>query len=259
MEQNVVFVGAGNVAWHLAPALDNLGYAVRGVYSRDKKNAKALVRRLYHASILTSLDLTGVNARWVVVSVPDDAVEEVASEIAVAPGTIVTHTSGALPMGALSNSDSESLGVFYPLQTFGRTRALKWSEVPFLLEASTKEGAKTIEKAAKGLSKNVRFVDHDDRKAIHTAAVFACNFTNHMLTIAKDLLSERKGIDFELLKPLIVETINKGLELGPDQVQTGPAVRNDFTTIDMHYDFLDDSRYQEIYQLVTQSIIDRYA
>ena len=38
-------IGAGNVAWHLGPELENSGYAVKEVFSRNSKNAKALVER----------------------------------------------------------------------------------------------------------------------------------------------------------------------------------------------------------------------
>jgi predicted short-subunit dehydrogenase-like oxidoreductase (DUF2520 family) len=90
------------------------------------------------------------------------------------------------------------------------------------------------------------------------AAVFASNFTNHMLTIARQVMKENR-LDYEWLKPLIAETITKSLDLGPELAQTGPARRGDLEILDKQLDFLkDDEQITEIYKLISQHILDRY-
>ena len=111
---------------------------------------------------------------------------------------------------------------------------------------------------AKAISNNVKKIDSEERKALHVAAVFASNFTNHMLTLSKEIL-QKNDLSFDLLKPLITETINKSLTIGPENAQTGPAVRSDLEILDHHMEFLqEDPKLAEIYQLISQAIIDRY-
>ena len=72
---------------------------------------------------------------------------------------------------------------------------------------------------------------------LHLAAVFVNNFTNHMLVQGREI-ALKAGFSFEILSPLIQETIAKALELGPENSQTGPAVRNDKNTIEKHLELL---------------------
>jgi predicted short-subunit dehydrogenase-like oxidoreductase (DUF2520 family) len=98
-------------------------------------------------------------------------------------------------------------------------------------------------------------VDARNRYAIHLAAVFACNFTNHLIHISEHILNDQ-GFDLQLLRPLIAETLNKSLDLGPADAQTGPAARGDSDVINRHMVYLENTGYDDIYRLITQQIID---
>ena len=127
-----------------------------------------------------------------------------------------------------------------------------------LIESANDFTKRSLIKIASQLSKKVLQVDSADRKALHVSAVFACNLTNHLFTIAGKLLAD-KQLDFDLLKPLITETINKSLEIGSQNAQTGPAVRNDLVILENHMEYLADKPdYKEIYRLITQNIMDSY-
>ena len=54
----VSFIGSGNLAWHLAPALDNADFPVQEVYSKNPAHAALLVERLYQADVKASLDFS---------------------------------------------------------------------------------------------------------------------------------------------------------------------------------------------------------
>ena len=253
------FVGSGNVAWHLAPALENAGNSVVAVYSRSDKNAKALTKRLYNAAVISNLDFSSFEIDLIIISISDDALELVAKELIIPENVIIVHTSGSKPLSVLAYLPTDQLGVFYPLQTFSKEKKIDFNEVPFLIESEEKEVNKKLEKLGKSISKIVKMVHSDDRKSIHVAAVFACNFTNHMLRISNDLLKEH-DLNFELLKPLLVETMNKALAIGPESAQTGPARRHDFDLLEKHMQFLEeDSDRAEIYKLVSQHIINTYS
>ncbi len=255
---NVVMIGSGNVAWHLAPALENIGMKVTSVYSQNLGNAKVLTKRLYEASPTSSLDFGEASASLFIIAISDQAIEEVVKELVLPDDAMVVHTSGSQPLAILDYVSTDSVGVFYPLQTFTKAKKIDFTNVPILIEAEDELTKKTLLKVARQLSREVRLVDSEGRQALHISAVFACNLTNHLLTIAEKLLAE-KQLDFALLKPLITETVNKSLEIGPQNAQTGPAIREDVETLEKHLQYLEGNEdYANIYRVVTQNIIDTY-
>jgi len=254
----VSFIGSGNLAWHLAAALDNTDFAVREVYSLHPENARALVERLYEAKVNTSLDFSESRSRIFVVAVADDVIPDIVEEIVLPPGAILIHTSGSRPLEVLTESSAANSGVFYPLQTFSKNKKVDFTEIPIFVESDDKDTEKILLTMAKAISRKVFRISSDQRKRLHLSAVFASNFTNHMLTIARDIMSAR-GLDYELLKPLIAETINKSLTIGPEGAQTGPARRGDLEILDAHMELLqDDESLAEIYRVISQHIVDRY-
>lgn len=251
---NIAIIGSGNVAWHLAPELENSGHRVIEIYSRTTKHAKSLQKRLYQAEVSTELDFTDSDAEIFLIAIFDDAIEKVAHEIAVPDNAIIVHTSGSQSINKLSYAASENMGVFYPLQTFTKGKHISFEDVPILIEAENRYTAKVLKNLGKSISKKVLSVSSKDRMAIHIAAVFACNFTNHLFKVADQLLKKR-GLSFDLLRPLIAETINKSLDIGPENAQTGPAARGDLEVLDKHMAFLKGSEYKDIYKLITEKIL----
>ncbi|MFD1002197.1 Rossmann-like and DUF2520 domain-containing protein [Ohtaekwangia kribbensis] len=254
----VSFIGSGNVAWHLAPALDNTDFAVREVYSRNPAHAAALVDKLYEADVKTSLDFSDSPSNIFIIAVPDDAIQSIVQEIILPDEAILVHTSGSQPLSALGYAAIPGIGVFYPLQTFSKSKKVDFADVPIFVESENPGTEKVLLAMAKAISKNVHQVTSQERKAMHIAAVFASNFTNHMLLIAQQIMKEN-NLNFDWLKPLIAEMINKSISIGPEQAQTGPARRGDFEILDRHMEFLqNDEQRAEIYKVISQHIIDRY-
>lgn len=255
---DVSFIGSGNLAWHLAPALDNAGYVVREVYSQNPKHAAALTERLYQAEVKASLDFSTSRSNLFVICVSDSAIRDVVTEIILPEDSILVHTSGSMPLSLLDLAASSATGVIYPLQTFSKHKKVEFRNVPFFIESNDPETEILLMGIAKALSVNVRKITSDERQALHVAAVFASNFSNYMLTLSKDILQEN-SMDFDLVKPLIQETIQKVLTIGPELAQTGPAMRGDLETLDQHLEALKDKEHLlSVYKLLSQQIIDRY-
>jgi predicted short-subunit dehydrogenase-like oxidoreductase (DUF2520 family) len=255
---NVSFIGSGNLAWHLAPALDNTDFAVKEIYSRNLKNAAALVEKLYQATTKPTLDFSISPSRIFIIAVPDDAIADVVHEITLPENSFLFHTSGSQPLSTLAYAPTENIGVLYPLQTFSKGKKIDFREVPFFLESENSAAEKMLMTMAKSIARKIYKVTSEKRKALHVAAVFASNFTNHMLTLSKGIMTDNK-LDFDLLKPLIAETINKSLTMEPDEAQTGPAKRGDLEILDNHLEFLSsDETVAEIYKVISQHIVDRY-
>jgi predicted short-subunit dehydrogenase-like oxidoreductase (DUF2520 family) len=256
MKFKIAILGAGNVAWHLAPALEDAGHEIIEVYARDIQKAMEITERVYSAEPKDDLDFSESQAEIFILAVKDSAISELADQIILPEESILVHTSGAMPLEILGYSSATYTGILYPLQSFTKGKKTEMDEVPFLVEAEDEEILQKLKRLAKSLSPLVYQVKSKDRKAVHVAAVFASNFTNHLIRIAEEIM-KRQGLDFEMLKPLIIETISKSLQLGAKKAQTGPAVREDYETLEEHHRFLAyNEQLAEIYRLISQDIMD---
>jgi predicted short-subunit dehydrogenase-like oxidoreductase (DUF2520 family) len=256
MKLKIAILGAGNLAWNLAPALEDAGHEITEVYARNIQKAREITERIYSAEAKDDLDFSESKAKLFILAIKDDALSDVADQLILPEGSILVHTSGAMPIEVISQSSASYVGVFYPLQSFTKGKKLDFEDVPFLLESEDEGTVQLLKKVAKSLSPLVYLLRAKDRQAVHVAAVFASNFTNHMLRIAEEIL-HRKGLDREMLKPLIIESISKSLQLGAKKAQTGPAIREDYETLEAHHQFLAyNEQLAEIYRLISQDIID---
>lgn len=254
----VAFIGSGNLAWHLAAALDNTEYAVREVYSRNPTRAEQLVERLYEAEVKASLDFSTSECGIFILAVSDDALQDVVREIVLPEDCVLLHTSGSKPLEVLRYAATSNIGVLYPLQTFTRHVEVDLSEVPLFVETANPGTHTIVMNMARALSGTVVKITTPERQALHVAAVFASNFTNHMLYLAQEIMKEN-SLSYDWLKPLIATMITKSLQIGPENAQTGPARRGDFETLDAHMTLLqDDDATAELYRVISQDIVDRY-
>lgn len=248
---NIVFIGSGNVATHLAIAFKAMGADITQVWSNDHRNAEILAA-LTKAEPINDLDALDQTADYYIIAVKDDAIAAVAGQLHEVRG-IVLHTSGATAIDVLKGAGT-GYGVLYPLQTFSKTKAVDLKSVPFCIEANSTDTLEKISAIAHLLSTSVAEVSSGQRKVLHLAAVFACNFTNHLYHLSHQLL-EAHQLKFDLLKPLIMETAQKIQSAAPNEVQTGPAVRNDQQTIDKHLALLTGSpELLQIYKMLSSSI-----
>jgi predicted short-subunit dehydrogenase-like oxidoreductase (DUF2520 family) len=249
----VNLVGSGNVATHLSKALFAGGVEIVSVYSRNFVNARALSHQFGAKAVDSITDLDS-NVDLNIVTVKDGAIASVAAMLD--KSVPVVHSSGAASIHLFDGF--AKYGVLYPLQTFSKERALDIAAIPFLVEANTPDFEDwIIEFSQKHLSEHARKADSLLRGKIHLAAVFACNFTTQLLQEA-DLLLRASELDLSLLHPLIRETMEKTLELGPESAMTGPARRGDLLTIEKHLAQLEDEELKLIYQVLSKRIIEGY-
>jgi predicted short-subunit dehydrogenase-like oxidoreductase (DUF2520 family) len=248
----ITLIGSGNVATHLGAAFKNAGHTIVQVYSRDMKNASLLA---YHVKAEAIDHLKNINAETdlFLIAVNDDAIDTIAAELA-PYGKLIIHTSGSTPLRALLDHTPDA-GVFYPLQTFSKTKEVNFKTVPLCIEGADEHITGLLEQLAQTVSNIVYRVDSEKRKILHLAAVFACNFPNYLYFAAGQLLQQH-GLDFNLLRPLILETAEKVQEHLPAGVQTGPAIRKDEKTMEAHLQLLTvNPELQHLYAMLSQLII----
>ena len=246
--KNITLIGSGNVATNLGLSLFNKGYKIKQVWSKQLKNADILAKKI-NSSSTDSLEKLQ-NADLYIVAIKDDAVKSVLQKLNV---TNIVHTSGSIGLEVF-NEKFDNYGVFYPLQTFNKDLTINISDTPIFIEANNKVFENKIFDIGNKLSESIFKINSEQRKQLHIAAVFACNFTNHMFSIADTILT-KSDIDFKLLLPLINQTVLKVYKNKPSKVQTGPAKRNDKEVISSHIECISEKRTKDIYKLISDSII----
>ncbi|MEY4903543.1 MAG: hypothetical protein RLZZ292_1358 [Bacteroidota bacterium] len=287
--KKIVLLGTGNVAHHLAHRFQAVGIPIAQIYGRTLEKATTLAQRVgSHAT--DKLEDLVQDADLYILAVSDNAIEALLQEISiiskrVSDGSlrslselpplggglgwgfppsplgkagegigVFVHTSGTIPSTIFENH-TPNYGVFYPLQTFSIGKEPDWTTIPICIDANTEEQRIVLENLARQLSPNVHRITDAQRATLHVAAVFVNNFTNHLFHIGQTIV-EKEGVSFDLLKPLIQETVAKIQHNSPQAMQTGPAKRGDTITIEKHKTFLKKyPLYKKIYYLLTKSIV----
>jgi len=244
---SVVILGAGNVATHFFKAF-NKTKDIRVIqwYNRHIQTIdyfKNIVDVTDDLALLKDADIY-------LIAVNDDAISKISSQLPV-KNKFVVHTSGSIGLNDLDKKNIR--GVFYPLQTFSKEVEIDFKNVPICIETADKACLGLLKKLAEGIGCKSYRVNSEQRSSLHLAAVFVNNFSNQLYRIAHEI-TESTSTNFDILKPLILETANKVQNLSPYMAQTGPAIRNDKNTIKKHLKKLENSPHKAIYQLLTESI-----
>ncbi|WP_350286067.1 Rossmann-like and DUF2520 domain-containing protein [uncultured Croceitalea sp.] len=247
---SIVLLGTGNVAHHLFNAFQTSDTAnVIQVYGRTPKKLEH-----FSTNCATTMTIQGLlEADLYLIAVSDNAIASISASLRSKKG-IVAHTSGSVAMALIS---SERKAVFYPLQTFTKGKKTDFAHIPICIEASVQNDLEILKALGESISASVHQISSLQRRKLHLAAVLVNNFTNHLYGIADDIC-ETEALSFNLLKPLIIETAEKIMELTPKEAQTGPARRNDIETMQQHLELLDKPIQKKIYQLLSESIKASY-
>ena len=252
-------IGNGRLASHLT-------YAWQQKMAEDDGNELKILLRKDASIPIMSEDFHGisytdslsdflVDRDIILLCVQDDQIEALSQKIRILDRQIIAHTSGTVPSTILRDT-GKNYGVWYPLQTFSITgKHLDFSQIPILIQAHTKLGTEGLKTLANRLSQQVYEVSDERRAFVHLAAVFANNFTNHLLEVSQEILAEAE-LPKDILRSLVQETVNKFFDAPKNQkIQTGPAIRGDQKTIERHLSALaKNPDLQSIYRDLSLSI-----
>ena len=248
----IVFVGAGRVATHLAKALNAGGHHITAVYSRTMASAEVLAS-VVDAVPTNRIDALPQKADVFILSVKDSVLKDVIFELRKGrEQQVFLHTAGSIPMSVFG--EHQHRGVFYPMQTFSMEKKVDFSRVHIFIEGGDAEILNLARKLGETLSSHIHELSSEERRYLHLAAVFACNFANHCFSLSAEIL-EAHGLPFEVMLPLIKETADKVETVLPREAQTGPAVRRDENVMNAQKALLADApQMQQIYDLMSKSI-----
>ena len=247
----IVIIGSGNVATQLGKALKKSGHRILQVYSRNEPAAKLLAKKL-SCPFTTTISSIFNDSDAYMVALTDAAIGPFLKMFSIRD-KLIFHTSGSISLAVFGNY-YKHCSVFYPVQTFSMKREVNFKDIPVCIEASDFLTRKKITALAKTLTSKIHYLDSKQRKVIHLAAVFSNNFSNHLFMIAENLLLH-ENISFDVLKPLILETVLKVQHESPTDMQTGPAKRGDALVLQEHLKMLSKKKqFREIYKLLSESI-----
>lgn len=251
-KKTITLIGAGNLATSLATAMHAAGHDIAQVFSRTAEAAHALAQKV---GATPCTDLAGIadGADLYIYAVKDDALEKAIDAVA-AHGGMHAHTSGSVPMSVFAGKRT-NYGVFYPFQTFTKEKIADFAEIPIFVDADKPQNVGFLTEIGASVSRTVYNLCDEDRQYLHLAGVFANNFSNCLYGMAAEILAEKR-LPFDLLLPLITESIAKLRSLTPLEAQTGPAVRGDRQTIEKQRRLLAARPdLLEVYDLLTDNII----
>jgi len=254
MDKNITIIGTGNVAHHLAKRLCSLPNVQNiYLYGRNPQKSKKLADE---SGCIELKSIHDIPDGLVYICVNDDAIENVIQQRNWDKHVLV-HTAGSIDIN-IFKPYAKHYGVIYLFQSFSKFRSLNWMSIPACIEFCDETSKEIIENTAHLITKNVYYMDTNQRRVLHVCAIFCSNFVNHMITLGKDL-ADKNGINYNILTPLIKETVEKAIETDPHAAQTGPARRNDLQVIEFHKSLLtDEENKRNIYELISNSIIKRY-
>ncbi len=243
----IVLLGTGNVGVHLYQEFSKHSkIEVVQWYNRTLSSLKPFEKNVPITDSLKNLK----SADIYILALSDNAVSKIANQLSYLKG-IVVHTAGSVPIDALKKCENH--GVFYPLQTFSKNRAVNFKTLPLCIEGNSKETEHILMQLAMTICQNIHQINSPQRLALHTAAVFVNNFTNHLYQIGATICEEQK-VPFELLQPLIKETAMKVQSISAKDAQTGPAIRKDYITLKKHIDQFSNPLFKNLYLTLTESI-----
>jgi predicted short-subunit dehydrogenase-like oxidoreductase (DUF2520 family) len=247
-------IGSGNMGWFMAGRLSGANHEIAGIYSRNTAGAKELAEAC-KCEVFNTLKGIPDIYEGCILAVPDRAISDIAEQLSFEKTTLM-HTAGSVAIDTLS-SGAENYGVVWPVYSITRDSLLKNADIPCAYEANNDKALEVVEAVANCL--RLPFAANaEQRKVLHLCAVLSNNFNNHLLSMAEQLCNEN-DISFTQLVPIIKQTADRIISNSPKEVQTGPAIRGDEKTMQMHLDILSKHpHWQIIYTVISNSIAEMY-
>jgi len=247
----VVILGSGNMANAILTSCLNTDVEIVGLFSKTEANKMAIVNK-FKINGYTNFDEIPTNADLYLLCVNDDAIHEVVNNLPFVEGLVV-HCSGLKPITALNKQTNQ--GVFWPIESINKTSFVNFKNTPICIEANSEENYRILEAFADRLSKNVQKINSEERQYLHLAATITNNFSNHLIALAKQELDLHQ-LDYTILKHLLTNAINNSFNFEPSKIQTGPAIRNDVSTMQKHISLLQNPNTKNLYELLSKSIFE---
>ena len=244
---NTTIIGNGNLGYNFSIALEKVdGFNLYQWYGRSWNGKKLNKSSINKLSELKKADIF-------ILAVSDSSISDILKHLN--KNYFVIHCSGATSIEVFNNF--KRAGVMFPIQTINRRKNISFNDIPFCIEAKNKNDLELIKILVISLEGKYECLNSNQRANIHLSAVWINNFVNHMISKGKKICLEN-NISFSLMEPILKKTINQAINYNPDELQTGPAVRNDKDTLGLHLNLIKDVNDKKLYEIITKSIQKNY-
>lgn len=246
-------IGTGNIAWFFSNRIVTGGHHCTGVFARKTKQAKQLADALLVDKYGTIDELEDGVSDVCFLTVSDTGIAEVASRLALKE-TILIHTAGAVSIDAIKNA-AKQRAVLWPIYSIVKNNPPGHRNIPCAWEASSEKARRYVLEMGHAITDHLFEAKYEQRKWLHLSAVISNNFINHLLAICEQICLDN-NIPFSTLLPIIEQTFERIRYASPKSLQTGPAIRNDTSTINAQKELLNNHpEWQKIYEDITASIM----
>jgi predicted short-subunit dehydrogenase-like oxidoreductase (DUF2520 family) len=192
----------------------------------------------------------------ILLAVKDDVIKELIKHPLLQDQTLI-HTAGSIRLADLSTA-TKNAGSMWCVYSINKNHLPDRTDIPVIINGSNPSTISLVTELTSCITRAIYQLNDEEKSITHLAAVFANNFANFMFTVGQDILQDAK-IPFDILIPLIENTVEKLHYSKPDHLQTGPAIRHDIQTLNKHRKMLQGNDYNaRVYELLTQMIQEKY-
>ena len=242
--KSVTIIGTGAVGTALHDFFKKERIEIRSAWGSNSGNI--LTDSGEYLKVDTNLPVNdGQTGTFVFITTSDDLIREISDQLASAnidwKIRNVIHCSGNLTSDELSSLARAGAGTasMHPIQTFKKgDNAERFREITISLEGNARLTIE-LEEFITQMGARSLHLSKEQKRTVHIAAVFASNYMVSLMHSAADYL-EKEGISegIEILKPLILQTVQNIIEKGVTEALTGPVSRGDIASIRKHIDSL---------------------
>jgi len=254
----VFVVGLGRLGSAFARGLAAHGWQVEA-WSRTPRR-----RRLPGVTVRTGGAPTGVaDARLVLLTVPDRAIEMVATDLAarglLGEGQVVAHCAGSLglaPLRAAAEAGA-AIGSLHPLV------AASPGQVQLAGKAAAIDGTAAATRVLRRVARTVGLkpiaIPAEARVRYHAAASLAANGLVALADLAAELLATAgmsRDQALSALLPLLASSLENVERVGLPAALTGPVARGDAAVVDAHLAALRDLPQNAAYRALSLRMVE---
>jgi predicted short-subunit dehydrogenase-like oxidoreductase (DUF2520 family) len=241
---DIAIIGTGTLGTHLGYTLSQKGHRIATLSDSHLSKAQESQQFIGQGEYVDDNRYAARHGQWIILTVPDDAIETVAKELADSDigwqDKFVFHCSGLLTTESLNPLEKRCALVasIHPIQSFPQKKPdpKAFHDIFFGLEGK-QEALELAIKVARQLGGKHFILEAQNKPLYHTACSIASNFLATLLDTATELLEQAgltKSEASQALLPLVQGTLQNVKKFDAGNALTGPIARGDEITIARH-------------------------
>lgn len=245
---DIAIIGTGRLGTNLGYALSKKGHRITALADKDRRAARECRQFIGQGKVFGDNIRAARSSHWVILTVPDDAIAEVADELAGSAidwrNKFVFHCSGLHTTSLLDSLGNRGAWVasLHPVLSFPQKKpdAKIFEGIYFGLEGK-EEALQLAIGITRQLGAEFFILQPGSKPLYHTACSMASNFMATILDAAEELLL-KAGLDAHIvpriLMPLVQGTLQNVNKFDAENAMTGPVARGDITSVEKHLESL---------------------